>query len=199
VQEQKVDIDSEIVKGCRKEKLKYQEMLYRQFYAYGMSVCLRYSYSREEAVEILNDSFLKVFNNLKTFDETKSFKAWFRRIIINTSIDYYRKNKKLIYLENTDYLNLEVFSENDINNLEVQDLLKLLNSLPEVYRLTFNMYEIEGYKHEEIAELLNITASTSRSNLTRAKKMLRQAFEKHYNYNNSSSNLQTNSKFLINK
>lgn len=157
-------------------------MLYKHFFAYGMSVALRYSYSRDEAVEILNDSFLKVFNNIKKFDESKTFKFWFRRIIINTSVDYYRKNKKLIPVENSDFAGMEIFSENEINSLEVQDLLKLLNSLPEVYRLTFNLYEIEGYKHDEIAEMMNVTASTSRSNLTRAKKMLRKAYFKQYGY-----------------
>ena len=183
MQKVKSEIEPDVLKGCKKGKLKYQEVLYSQFYGYGLSIALRYSYSREEALEILNDAFLKVFNNIKKFDNNKSFKSWFRRILINTSIDYFRKNKKLLYLENIDYTKVEVFNENDINSLEVQDLLKLLNSLPEMLRLTFNLYEIEGYKHDEIAEMLKIKASTSRANLTRAKKMLRNLFQKHHDIN----------------
>jgi len=185
VQTNKSEIAPEVLKGCKNGKLKHQEMLYSQFYSYGISVALRYSYSRDEALEILNDSFLKVFNSIASFDAEKQFRAWFRRIIINTSIDYYRKTKRLIFVENTDYSKVELFSQNDVNSLEMQDLLQLLGALPEVYRLTFNLYEIEGYKHEEIAEMLGITASTSRSNLTRAKKMLREAFLKQYNYSES--------------
>jgi len=174
------EIEAEILKGCKKGKLKYQEQLYKQFYSYGMSISLRYAYSREESLEILNDSFLKVFNNIDSFDAEKSFKAWFRRIIINTSIDYYRKTKRIIFVEPSEYAKNEIFSQSDVDNLHVEDLLNLLNALPEIYRITFNLYEIEGYKHEEIAEILQITASTSRSNLTRAKKMLREAYQNQY-------------------
>lgn len=167
-----------ILKGCKKGKLKYQELLYKQFYGYGMSVSLRYSYSKEEAVEILNDSFLKVFNNIDKYNTKQEFKPWFRRIIINTAIDYYRKNSK-IKLLNEPESEIELEPE-ATDNLNVEDILKLLNDLPEIYRLTFNLYEIEGYKHEEIAEMLSIAVSSSRANLTRAKKMLRSAFKKHF-------------------
>jgi len=174
-------IEPNLLNGCIRGKIKFQELLYKQFYGYGMSICLRYSNNRDAAVEILNDSFLKVFDAIKTYDNSKPFKAWFRRIIINTSIDYYRKNLKYNETDSIDdYYDLQV-DYNAINDLNVDDILKLLNQLPEIYRITFNLYEIEGYKHEEIAEQLKITASTSRSNLTRAKKMLRDLYEKYYN------------------
>ncbi len=175
-----MEIEPKVLKACKKGDLKCQEILYRKFYAYGMSISLRYSYSREEAVEILNDSFLKVFVNISKFDKKKSFKAWFRRILINTSIDYYRKSKRLINTENIDDYNTEVKNYNEIDNMEAEELLLLLNNLPELYRIIFNLYEIEGYKHGEIAEQLNITTSTSRANLSRAKKMLRESFKKQY-------------------
>ncbi len=174
------EIEPKVLKGCRKSDSKCQEILYRKFYAYGLSISLRYSYSREEAVEILNDSFLKVYVNISKFDTKKSFKSWFRRILINTSIDYYRKNKRLINTESIDDYNVDLNNYNEIDTMEVEDLLLLLNSLPELYRIIFNLHEIEGYKHEEIAKELNITAGTSRANLSRAKKILRESFKKQY-------------------
>ncbi len=171
-----------IIRGCKRGKLKYQEMLYRQFYAYGMSVSLRYSNTREEATEILNDSFLKVFNNLNKYDTKKPFRSWFRRIIINTSIDYYRRDIKKIKKNNIDDYESLTYNQNQIENLEAEDILKLLNSLPKIQKIIFNMYEIEGYKHEEIAKKFNISESTSRANLSRAKKKLRELFKKQYRY-----------------
>lgn len=170
----KIDnIDPKILSGCIKKKLKYQEMLYRKFYAYGMSITLRYTKNREDALEVLNDSFLKVFENITRFDTKKSFKAWFRQITVNTSIDNIRKNKRTVITENIDDLRSENFYKKEIDDLETEDLLNILHSLPEHYALIFNLYEIEGYKHYEIAEMLNINESTSRANLSRAKKMLR--------------------------
>ena len=169
-----------IIKGCKHKKLRDQEKLYKLFYAYGMSICLRYSNSREESVEILNDSFLKVYDNMKKFNTEKSFKAWFRRILINTAIDYYRKKTKLYKIINIDDVEYETFQTEKIDQLEVQDLMKLLNELPDNYRLVFNLYEIEGYKHQEISELLNIPTSSSRTYLTRAKKMLRELYKTNF-------------------
>lgn len=157
-------------------------MLYKQFYAYGMSISLRYAYNRDEAAEVLNDSFLKVFGNIHKYDQDQSFKAWLRKIIINTAIDYYRKNKKHHELLDIEIADIELLDYSLIDQFEIEDLQILLNELPENYRITFNLYEIEGYKHDEIAELLNIATGTSRSNLTRAKAMLRTAFEKHYKH-----------------
>jgi len=175
--------ESEIIKGCKKGKLNCQEMLYKRFYGYAMSVCLRYSYSRDEAVEILNDSFIKVFDNVKKFDDDLSFKPWLRRILINTSIDFYRKNKKQnqnqVLIDN---LNID-YDVGVLEKLNIDDILKILNDLPDIYRLTFNLYEIEGYSHNEISKMLNVTESTSRSNLTRAKQMLRLSYQKHFEIN----------------
>lgn len=145
-----------------------------------MSISLRYARNRDEAAEVLNDSFLKVFENISKYNTGQPFKAWLRRIIINTAIDYYRKNKKhheLLDIENTE---TELIDYGLIEKFEIEDLQVLLNVLPEKYRITFNLYEIEGYNHNEIAGLLNIAPGTSRSNLTRAKALLRDAFEKYY-------------------
>ncbi len=163
-----------------KGDMKCQEMLYRQFYAYGMSITLRYTKNREEAIEVLNDSFLKVFENIKKFDKEKSFKSWFRQITVNTSIDYYRKSKRMILTDDIDNYESTTFDTTEINELEVEDILNLLNSIPEHYAIVFNLYEIEGFDHKEIAGKLNISDSTSRANLSRAKKMLRELFKKQY-------------------
>ena len=175
-------IDSKLLKACKKGKIRSQEMLYKQFYAYGMSISLSYSYNRDEAAEILNDSFLKVFENINKYNQEQPFKAWLRKIVINTAIDYYRKNKKHHEQIDIETVHVELSDCDAVQQFEIEDLQVLFKELPENYRITFNLYEIEGYNHDEIAELLNIAPGTSRSNLTRAKAMLRTAYQKHYKH-----------------
>jgi RNA polymerase sigma-70 factor (ECF subfamily) len=174
------EIDDKTVNGCIKGKMQYQELLYKQFYSYGMSICLRYGHNRDEAAEILNDSFLKVFTNMHKYDLQQSFKSWFRRIIINTAIDYYRKNLKHYNHLDVEVIDKEIVDVSMISELDINDLIKLMNELPENLRLTFNLYEIEGYSHQEIAQILGIAEGTSRSNLTRARNNLRKSFSKYY-------------------
>jgi RNA polymerase sigma factor (sigma-70 family) len=174
------EISSKLINGCIKGKSKYQELLYKHYYAYGMSISLRYAHNRDEAAEILNDGFLKVFTNISKLDTQQQFKPWFRRIIINTAIDNYRKNFKHYNHLDEEMVDDEVLDASLINDLEINDLMKLLNELPENYRLTFNLYEIEGYSHQEIAQMLGIAEGTSRSNLTRARNILRKSFSIYY-------------------
>jgi len=162
-----------LIEGCRKGRLKDQEGLYKHFYGYVMGICLRYAKSRDEASEVLNDAFLKVFNKIAMYDNTKLFKAWLRRIVVNTAIDYYRREHKY-----DNHVPIEKASreENDfdaIDQLNAEDILKLLQELPPQYRLVFNLYEIEGYSHEEIGEILKIPVGTSKSHLSRAKQRLK--------------------------
>lgn len=177
------DIDEQTLLGCIKKNRKCQEKLYKQFYGYGMSIGLRYTNSRDEAKEIINDAFVKIFASIEKYDSKQSFKAWIRRIIINTSIDHYRRE-----LKHQNHLDLETQVVQDLNTeaidqLAFEDIVKLLNQLPEFYRITFNLYEIEGYSHDEISEVLNITPSSSRVYLMRAKKRLRELFQKYYSTN----------------
>jgi RNA polymerase sigma factor (sigma-70 family) len=174
------EIDSKVLKGCRNGDGKYQEMLYRQFYGYGMGISLRYAHNRDEAAEIMNDGFLKVFNNINKYDDKQPFKPWFRRILINAAIDHYRKNARHYHHLDEQAVDSEIVDIELINKLDIQDLMKLLNDLPENYRITFNLYEIEGYSHQEIAKMLDIAEGTSRSNLTRARNLLRKSFSIHY-------------------
>ena len=166
--------DQEIIQGCRKQKRRFQGLLYHRFYGFGMSVCLRYAYGREDAMEILNDSFMKVFESIRSFDDSKPFKSWFRRILVNTALDHYRANRKYritLALEDVDPEGEAMVDEHI--SLDAEDILGLFDRMPAVYRVTFNLYEVEGYSHEEIAGMLDISPGTSRSNLSRAKKLLR--------------------------
>jgi RNA polymerase sigma factor (sigma-70 family) len=139
-----------------------------------MSVSLRYTKNRDEACEIVNDSFMKVFDKLSQFNPENSFKGWFRRILINTSIDYYRKNAKHLAVMDIENAEFESLDPEVIDHLSNEDIMGLMRSLPDMLRLVFNMYEIEGFSHNEISEQLGIPASTSRTYLVRAKQKLRE-------------------------
>lgn len=176
---------SVLLRNCMKEDRASQKMLYQQFYGYAMSVCLRYCKSRDEALEVLNDGFLKVFTRLSKYDSEKSFKGWIRKIMINTALDHYRKHLK--HYKNssssTDIQNLTdltVYSENALNRLAYEDLLAMVHQLSTAYRTVFNLHVVDGYTHEEIAEMLEISAGTSKSNLFKAKAKLQEMIKNNY-------------------
>ncbi len=128
-----------------------------------------YSKSKEEAEEIADDAFLKVFKNLNTYDMDLSFKGWFRRILINSAIDYYRRNKKHNKSVDLDHApEIESFDNNIIDILSVNEIMQVVQGLPPAYKIVFNLYVLEGYKHREIAKQLNISEGTSKSNLSKA-------------------------------
>jgi len=158
-------------------------MLYELYYAYGIGVCLRYAYSRDDALEILNDSFMKVFENIDRYDPDRPFKPWFRKILIHKAIDYYRVNLKKTDTAPLEEEGVEVYQADQVDKLEMKDLKKLLDHLPEIQRMVFNLYEIEGYAHDEIAGMLGISSGTSRSYLTRAKERLRAKYKALYKGN----------------
>ncbi len=171
-----------IIIGCKKGNVLHQELLYKHFYGYALSICRLYTYSNDDAVSILNDSFLKVFFSIKKkgFNNNIPFKNWLRRILINTAIDNYRKNVKHYYhleVENEEH----IYADSDvIDDLAFKDILKLLDQLPEMHRIVFNLHEIQGFNHKEISEKLKIAESTSRVFLTRAKKKLRILIDKNF-------------------
>jgi RNA polymerase sigma-70 factor (ECF subfamily) len=144
-----------------------------------MSVCLRYTGNENEAMEIVNDSYMKVLENIERFDSSKSFKSWYGKILVNSAIDRYRKYSKGTSTLSIDdnYASMQFEPEIEAE-LSASDIIKLFRHLPVNYRITFNLAEIEGYSHKEIGAKLGITASTSRSNLTRAKQMLRELYTK---------------------
>lgn len=170
-----------IIRECHNGNKKYYEVLYKHFYGYAMGVSLRYGACREDALEILNDSFLKVFDKIGQYVPEQPFKAWLRRIIINTAIDHYRRNLK--HMHRSELNEAEGIAVSDggvISQLTAEDILKLLDELPQMHRMIFNLTEIEGFAHEEVAVILNIPSSSSRVYLTRAKKALRNLIEKKF-------------------
>jgi RNA polymerase sigma factor (sigma-70 family) len=162
-----------VLKGCCSGDLRAQEDLCKQYYGYVMSIAMRFSSCYDNALEIANDSFLKIFRKIGSYHIDKEFKTWVRKIVINTAIDYYRRDKKNNVEISIDAAYNETYDEDVNNNLSAEEIIKLINSMPVKYRYIFNLFEIEGYSHDEIALQLGITASNSRANLTRAKKMLR--------------------------
>lgn len=164
-----------------------QSFLYKRFYGYMMAVSLRYVKNEMEAEDIVNESFVKIFRKLSNFeileDENaleKSFKGWIARITVNTSIDKLRAQKVTLDIDDINELEIENNSVAISSNLEVNDILKLLNKLPEIQRMIFNLYEIEGYSHDEISKQLNIPDSTCRTYLTRAKARLRMLYQEQF-------------------
>jgi RNA polymerase sigma factor (sigma-70 family) len=164
--------EDELVKQCKSGSLKYQELLYKQFYGYAMGISLRYSLNRDDALEVVNDAFIKVFNAINNFNSDKPFKAWLRTILVNTAID--RRRKDLKFQLNVELENATAMSgANVIENLNAQDILKLMKQLPPIQLTIFNLYEIDGYSHDEIGQILSIPVSSSRVYLSRAKEKLR--------------------------
>lgn len=166
----------ELLEGCLQNDRKCQELLYKQFYGYAMGVCMRYVPNREEALEVVNDGFLKVFQKVQKYDAEKPFKIWLRRIMINTALDHYRQNVK--YQNHTDLSVAENTmaapdGDNAFSTLAHEDLIELIQQLTPSYRTVFNLYVIDGYSHEEISRQLGISEGTSKSNLARARENLR--------------------------
>ncbi|MDB5009110.1 MAG: polymerase subunit sigma-70 [Mucilaginibacter sp.] len=165
--------DEEIISQCKTGNLKYQEMLYKRFYGYAMGIGLRYSLNRDDALEVVNDGFIKIFKAINNFNSDKPFKAWLRTIMVNTAID--RRRKDLKFQLNTDIESAITIgtAAHAIENLNAQDILKLMEELPPIQLTIFNLYEIDGYNHDEIAGMLSIPSSSSRVYLSRAKEKLR--------------------------
>jgi len=139
-----------------------------------MGICLRYAGNRDEAAEVMNQGFFKVFTHIERYDMARPFKAWLGKIMMNASIDFYRANLKMAYTEDLD--KAEQMSDGDMvdKNLNYEDLLVMVQQLPQAYRTVFNLFAIEGYSHDEIAAMLNINSGTSKSNLHKARQKLKQ-------------------------
>ncbi|MEZ4828584.1 MAG: RNA polymerase sigma factor [Bacteroidia bacterium] len=173
----------ELIAGCRKGRRESQEALYRKLYNYAMSICLRYSRDREEAKEIANDGFVKVFSRMDKYSDDLSFMGWVRRIMINSAIDFYRRNEKHYHSLDIVYANHISVNEAAINELSAEEIMSLVQQLAPSYRMVFNLYVMEGFKHEEIAQKLNISVGTSKSNLAKARVKLQMMLESLYGEN----------------
>ena len=164
----------QLIKGCIEQDRKQQKMLYKAYYGYAMSICMRYTCDRDLAAEVMNQGFLKMFNNLEKYKQEIPFKAWLGKIMINVSIDFYRSTAKMRITDDLDQaINISSTDLPD-KNLSYNELLNMISRLPISYRTVFNLFAIEGYSHEEIADLLNISEGTSKSNLFKARQKLKQ-------------------------
>ncbi len=150
------------------------------FYAYGMSITLRYADSRDQAAEVLNDAFMKVFTNIYSYDTERPFKPWLRRIIVNTAINHFHKNNTGWQREELENVTSELATKETVTNgISYQEIIDLVQQLSPSYRTVFNLYVIEGFKHKEIADMLGITVGTSKSNLSKAKRNMQSLLEKN--------------------
>ncbi|MEL6923187.1 MAG: RNA polymerase sigma factor [Bacteroidota bacterium] len=171
----------ELLEQCKQGVRSAQKELYRRYFSYALTVCLHYSKSREEAEEILNDGFVKVFTRLGQFAHRSAFKSWLRQVMVRTAIDYHRKYHSKIKDWNIIRMSEAQSIENEaLYNLSLDDALRLLQRLTPAYRMVFNLFVLEGYTHAEIAELLQINIGTSKSNLAKAKKKLQKLAAAYY-------------------
>ncbi|NIM34771.1 MAG: sigma-70 family RNA polymerase sigma factor [Hydrotalea flava] len=164
----------ELIKGCIKQQANCQRMLYEQYAGKLMAVCLRYANDAMEAEDILQDAFVRIFNYINQFKFEGSFEGWMRRITVNVALKYIQK-KKLQFTEVSEHHDsAATIPAMAYSQLGEEVLLQLIQQLPTGYKIVFNLNVIEGYSHEEIAKMLNIKASTSRSQLVKARKILQE-------------------------
>lgn len=176
---------SEIIDGCKQWKRGSQEALYRQFFGYAMAICLRYANNKNEAIEILNDGFLKIFNHINSYDTARPFKSWLSKIMANTAIDHLRGRKKISFAEDiSQAYDLGVTDDKALDKLSYDEILQLVQNLPPAYKTVFNLYVMEGFQHQEIAAMLGISEGTSKSNLFKAKRILKEKIEELSSLNN---------------
>jgi len=167
--------DEELIEGCRRQNRQAQKRLYEQYSSKFYALCCRYVKDKMEAEDVLITAFTKILDKIDQYTGEGNFEGWMRRVMVNEALSYLRRNKNM-YLETTieaanyepDYNKLE-------NQLEADDLMKLIETLPSGYKIVFNMYAIDGYSHKEIADQLGITESTSKSQLSRARTALQKS------------------------
>lgn len=177
---------NDLILGCKQDMPAAQKLLYERFYGFGLSICLRYAKSNDEALEMLNDGFVKIFRSIRGFNEPdmdeellKLFMSWFKKIMINTGINYFKAINKASAIHMAETLdNKDEFAKHsDPDQLAYDELVKLIQRLSPAYRNTFCLYVIDGYKHEEIAGMMGISVGASKSNLLKARKNLRKMLE----------------------
>lgn len=172
--------DQVLIKACVKGKRTAQKALYDKYAPKMFGICLRYAKNYHQAEDLLQEGFIKVYKHIGGFRGTGSFEGWLRRIFVNTAIEHYRRNNMLYSVsEPTDAEAGPVMNE-ALEHLAAADLMKLVNELSDGYRMVFNLYAIEGYTHREIGEMLGISEGTSKSQLARARNILKQKVQTFY-------------------
>lgn len=173
--------EKEIVDGCKQGKKKFQDLLYEKYSALLLGVCIRYTKNRMEAEDILHDAFIKILISIKTFElkNEGSLYSWIKRITVNTALNSLRDNLKHAFNQDIDEYSIanqisDTEERSSYPDIEPQEILKKINEMPNGYKVVFNMYVIEKYSHQEIADLLGISVNTSKTQLFKAKKHLQE-------------------------
>jgi RNA polymerase sigma-70 factor (ECF subfamily) len=157
----------QLIVDCIHNKRESQKALYQHFYSFCLGICMHYARNREDAVEMMNDGFLNVFTYISKFDNNRPFRPWLKKIMINSSIDHLKKYRS----PETESLEegSKIFGDTaQLDFMNYNDLISIIGKLPPAYRAVFSLHALEGYKHEEVAEMLNIQVGTSKSNYSRA-------------------------------
>lgn len=176
-----VNNQTDIIKACIQGNRKAQKKLYQKYSDKMYGVCLRYANDEDEAKDILQDGFIKVFLKLKQFNHKGSFEGWIRRIIVNTALERFRDKNYLFAVNMENHYEAEDREYDHIlSDIAANDILKLIQELSPQYRTVFNLYAIEGYSHKEICDMLNIKEGTSKSNLSRAREILKEKVKNYY-------------------
>ena len=168
----------ELIYNCKQGNRKAQEQLYRQYCGVLFGICLKYSRNKTEAEDSLHDSFMTIYDKIGQYGAKGSFEGWIKRITVNTVLQKYRKQNHLKVVSGNTADEIEVTTDHE--NIDLQTLLCYIQQLPNKYRLTFNMYVLDGYSHQEIAQQLGTSIGTSKSNLSRARALLKEKIEADY-------------------
>jgi RNA polymerase sigma-70 factor (ECF subfamily) len=177
-----VDNLKEIIIQCQKNNARAQKKIYQHFAPRLFGVCLQYCKDRTEAEDNLQEGFIKVFTHIKKYRFEGSFEGWIRRIIVNTIIESFRKKNTLCFVDYIEDIAIDKHDQADITQtdiLNMNEILHFMENLPPKYKLVFNLYALEGLSHNEIANMLNISVGTSKSNLARARKILKNKLTAH--------------------
>ncbi len=169
----------DLIAGCVRQERLAQKYLYQKFYSPMFAIAMRYSTDEDQAAHILNAGFLKVFTKIDSYSQSGSFPAWVKRIIVNTALDEIRRNNKHKSNLQIEEVQEPALTDSIIDKLKAEDLLKTIQQLPEMTRIVFNMYAVEGYKHQEIAEKLSIPVGTSKWHVSTGRKLLKEKLA-HY-------------------
>ena len=172
--------ERDLIRACVRQERWAQQVLYEEFYGPLMAVCLRYSHHEDEAMDLLHESFIKIFRSIHKYKPGTSLGAWMRRITVNTAIDYYRRKVRRRTEDLDHAYDLSSDEADAVSQCSEKEILAAIQQLTPAYRTVFNLYVIEGYSHKEIADELEITESTSRSNLVKARAKLQALLKGDY-------------------
>ncbi len=172
----------DIIEGCTRNNQQAQKMLYEMYSAKLFAVCLVYAYDRSDAEDILHDGFIKILTNIKQYKGDGSFEGWMRKIMVNTALEKYRRDHKMMAIAENIKSMVEMSVEDIIGQITTSEIMEAVQSLSPQYRVVFMLYAVEGYNHKEIGAMLDITEGTSKSNLSRARSILQDKIRQIYGH-----------------